>query len=150
MSGEKPPSQPTIEQQVQAAYQQYQLLESQIGFYQEQFQTLSQLFTELSFTVSTLHGLKDASPDQEILIPIGSGVYAWGRIENKENILTLIGANIHVEKDIDAAIQIVQERRSKVESTLKKLTEETQKLAAERDQLRAFLEQYTMSSSQGQ
>ncbi len=140
---------PSLEQQVQAAYQQYQLIESQLAFYQEQFQTLSQLFTELSLSISTLKGLKESSTDNEILIPIGSGAYVWARIENKEQVLTLVGAHVHVEKSIDDAIQTIEGRKAKVENSLKQLTNETQRLASERDRIRQFIEQVAAQRPSG-
>ena len=142
------PNQMPLEQQVQTVYQQLQLIEQQIKLYQEQLEAFSQLYTELSLTISTLDGLKNADENQEILIPVGSGAYVWANIKDKNKVLTLVGARLHIEKDIDSAKKTVHERRLRVEEMIKNIGAEIQRLSADRDRLIQFLEQVNAKLSQ--
>lgn len=89
-------------EQIQAMQQEAQKIEEQIIH-------LERRRAELEIILSSLDEIKNQESD-ELLIPIGSGLFVEGKITNKTDALINIGSNIVVKKNFDEAKKIINEQ----------------------------------------
>ncbi len=122
--------------------QQYgQQLESEIKALEEQRLQAETLKSDLTKTGATLRGLKDPDNEQEILIPIGSGVYIQGKITNWQKILVNVGAGTIVPKSLDDAIKLVEEQTTNYQKLIQEISSEIQKKVNEIQAVQAKLQE---------
>ncbi|MEM2918213.1 MAG: prefoldin subunit alpha [Candidatus Altiarchaeota archaeon] len=111
---------------------QRNLLELEI--YKKKFENLTQemqmvelSLVELDNTKKAINILKNEKSSGETLVSIGSGVYSKANNLDNEKVLLGIGAGFYVEKTIDEASKILDERMEK----LSKVANEIQKNASD-------------------
>lgn len=129
------------EEQVQrlvAAYQQYQAEHDALV----QQLSLSRMATEgLDRAVSAVNALSSAEEGQEILVPIGSGSFAYARLASKEKVVLNVGAGVSIEKPADEAGKSLKARREEVAEGSRKLAEVVARIEQEMNGIQAALEQ---------
>ncbi|MBU2616260.1 MAG: prefoldin subunit alpha [Nanoarchaeota archaeon] len=97
-----------------------------LGFYEHQLNQLRQQFQAIEEGVIELSSLSmgleevDVSEGEEILAPIGRGVFVKAKITSKELIVD-VGNRTLVKKDIPETKKIIEEQISKLESLKKDL-----------------------------
>lgn len=105
---------------------QFQMFEQQIRMIQEQSQAVEQAIVELgslNFELDELVGKKD----EEILSPIGRGIYAKSKLISEE-LLVDIGNKNFVKKSIPETKIIVQNQIKKLEKAKEELNKELEKI----------------------
>ena len=109
-----------------------------------QFQVLEDKFKELNqkrelFTIklAELEQTKQAiddiagSNDDEILIPLGSGVFVPGKLEKKEKMIVSLGENAAMEKDVEEIKSILEKRRKILEEGIESVKKSMLNIAQE-------------------
>ncbi|MBU2616374.1 MAG: prefoldin subunit alpha [Nanoarchaeota archaeon] len=97
-----------------------------LGFYEHQLNQLRQQFQAVEEGVVELNSLSiglgeiDVSEGEEILAPIGRGVFVKAKITSKELIVD-VGNRTLVKKDIPETKKIIEEQISKLENLKKDL-----------------------------
>lgn len=108
---------------------QFQMFEQQIRMIQEQQQAVEQAIVDLSslnFELDELVGKKD----EEILSPIGRGIYASAKLTSEE-LLVDIGNKNFVKKSIPETKIIIQNQIKKLEKAKEELNKELEKINTE-------------------
>ena len=108
---------------------QYQMFEQQIRMIQEQQQAIEQAIIELgslNLELDDLIGKKD----NEILAPIGRGIYASAKLLSEE-LLVDIGNKNFVKKSIPETKKILQDQLKKLEKVKEELNGELEKINTE-------------------
>ncbi len=108
---------------------QFQMFEQQIRMIQEQQQAIEQAIIELgslNLQMDELIGKKD----NEILAPIGKGIYANARLLSEE-LLVDIGNKNFVTKTIPETKNIIQNQLKKLEKVREELNGELEKINTE-------------------
>lgn len=108
---------------------QFQMFEQQIRMIQEQVQAVEQAIIELgslNLQMDELIGKKD----NEILAPIGRGIYANARLLSEE-LLVDIGNKNFVKKSIPETKKILQNQVKKLEKVKEELNGELEKINIE-------------------
>ena len=108
---------------------QFQIFEQQIRMIQEQLQAVEQAIVELgslNFGLDELVGKKD----EEILSPIGRGIYAKSKLISEE-LLVDIGNKNFVKKSIPETKKIIQNQIKKLEKAKEELNKELEKINTE-------------------
>jgi|GEM_PF-492413 len=108
---------------------QFQMFEQQIRMIQEQQQAVEQAIVDLSslnFELDELVGKKD----EEILSPIGRGIYASAKLTSEE-LLVDIGNKNFVKKSIPETKIILQNQIKKLEKAKEELNKELEKINTE-------------------
>ncbi|MEW6329813.1 MAG: prefoldin subunit alpha [Candidatus Micrarchaeota archaeon] len=118
-----------------------QVCQQQAQALQQQLSAIRASATEIEATLETLRamgGMKDGN----VLVPVGAGVQARGKISDTEKVLYELGAGVIVEKSVAEAISALTERRislqnarSEMERGLSELGGRLQKLDAEAKRL---------------
>lgn len=84
------------------------LYQEQLRSLVEQATSLDMMEVELTSAKVTLQNV--GKGDDSLLVPIGSGIFVKSRREPKEKVLVSIGAGMIVEKEIDGAITLIDEK----------------------------------------
>lgn len=120
-----------MEKQVlQKKYMNFQLLTERLNALQEQHSALEAHANELTILLSSLDELKQAKEGQEILVPLSSSLFTKAKLQQNQNFIIGVGANVLVEKSFDEAYASITSQKAELSSILKQLEEELQRLMA--------------------
>ena len=92
---------------LQKNYIELQLLENQLQQITQQLGIIEQHINELMMVEEGLDNLKDVKNGNELLIPLGSGIFINGNIESSNEILLNVGAGVVVKKSREEVKSIV-------------------------------------------
>ncbi len=106
---------------------QISAVEYQISFLQQQFASLTERIAELRVSLSTLNSIQKTK-DEDILLPVGGSVYAFGKLMDNSRVIIGLGANIFAEKGIDEAIKDINERQLEMERLQKQMRQQLEQL----------------------
>ncbi len=114
------------EESLQQGIATLELIKVQIENLQKQIDALQLSIQEHARAIETLEGYAKID-DQEMLVPIGAGVFISARMGEKKGMLS-IGNELFVELPLEKIIENLKSRRQSFESLLTKLTEDMKKL----------------------
>ncbi len=103
-----------------------QILQAYFSEMQKQVSEIETKKSELEYLSDGLTQLK-GQKDKDILIPLGSGVLAKGKLTEDEKVIVNIGSNVLVKKTLDEAKKIIDKQIKELNSILKQLEDEMQK-----------------------
>jgi len=109
-----------MEKELQEKLITYRILESRLNSLLKQRDLITSKLLELQ---STLSSINEIEKSQEILFPLGSEVYTFGKIIEKNKIILEVGGGIALEKNLEESKISLNERRVEFE----KILNETQK-----------------------
>lgn len=98
----------------------YRILEARLNSLLKQRDLITSKLLELQ---STLSSINEIEKSQEILFPLGSEAYTFGKIIEKNKIILEVGAGIALEKNLEESKNSLNKRRVEFE----KILNETQK-----------------------
>lgn len=90
---------------------------------------LNTTLAELSAAKSALDEIGSLNEGEELLVPVGAGVFVRAKLAGKEKVLVTLGANIMVEKALEDTRKYLEEREQKVRDALQKSVADYQVLA---------------------
>jgi len=102
-------------------------IEYQISFLQQQFNFLTQNLAELNVSSITLNSIKKTK-EEDILLPVGGMVFAFGKLTDKSRVIIGLGANIFADKEIDEAIKDISEIHLEIEGVQKQTKQQLEQL----------------------
>ncbi len=115
------------EEELRQLMTQISAVEYQISFLQQQFASLTERIAELRVSLSTLNSIQKVK-DEDILLPVGGSVYAFGKLMDNSRVIIGLGANIFAEKGIDEAIKDINERQLEMERLQKQMRQQLEQL----------------------
>lgn len=125
-------------EQTQAEVQQkimtYQILQRHLENIRKEAELVERKFIETEATRQLLGDIKMGSKETEMLLPVGNGLFAKGKLTDKK-LLMEIGAGILTKKSIESAEQVVNETRVEIEQAAKKLNNEMKEAVQKLNQL---------------
>ncbi len=107
-----------MEEDTQQKIAQYRLLEMRLNALLKQRELLQEKIFEVE---STLSFLEDLSTTEDVIFPVGSGVFSFGRIQNKDKLIILIGSNTAIEMDLENAKKFLKEKTEAILNSFQKL-----------------------------
>ncbi len=117
------------QQDPQAELQQkvltYRILQSHLEQIRREAELIERRYIEIEATRQFLEDMKSSKADTEILLPVGNGMFAKGKLTDKK-LLMDIGAGILSNKSSTDAESVVHESKAEIEATVKKLNDEMQ------------------------
>lgn len=129
------------EQEQREAMQKYQQIQQQMEQVQEYIERVEENIQELDETREAVGDLEDQEIGSEILVPVGSGVFAVGELKENEKVVTDVGADSYEKKELEDAQELLGQRKSQMEDTRDELTETIQDLQEEMQELQQKLQQ---------
>lgn len=118
---------------------QFQILESNLKALQEKADELSQRIEEAQSTKTAIEELKQIKPSNA-LIPLGSGNFVSGKIENTEEVLIGIGSGIAIKKKREDAIIVLDNTLKELEKNLDDVRSQIMSIALQLEKLQEELE----------
>lgn len=103
---------------------EFQILEANLKMLQERANVINQKAEELEKTRVAIEELKDTKPSKA-LIPLGSGNFVNGSIENSENIIVGIGSGVAIKKKREESIKILDDRIKDLENDLNDISKQS-------------------------
>ncbi|PIO00347.1 prefoldin subunit alpha [archaeon CG10_big_fil_rev_8_21_14_0_10_43_11] len=122
---DKKPAQNLSEEDKQQALYQMQLMQQEAEKIEQQIIELEKRRIELDVVLMSLDEIKNQKKS-DILVPVGSGVFAEGTLKEAKGVLVNVGSNIVVRKDIEDAKKSVKEQIDEIENIKDMLQKELQ------------------------
>jgi len=108
------------ERNVQKEFQEkvlaYRILESRINALSQQRDLLTNKMFEIQTTLNSIDELEKS--DEDIIFPVGSESYAYGKISDKGKMIVEIGAGVAMEKTFEEARSILKGRMADMDKAL--------------------------------
>ncbi len=126
----------------------YQLLQQTLESLKGQALLLQNRFVELETTKQALEDIKGLNAANETLVPLGSGFYVHGKINDTKKLLVNVGAGVMLNKEIGPSMDMINEKRAEVEKALESIQENLNHIVQRINQIGAELQE-VISSQRG-
>jgi len=114
-----------MNEDTQRKYIEIQILEQQIKQIQKNLEILNQQIFELNMISNSLTEIKKTKIGQELLVPLGSGIFIKTELKDNNEILTNVGSDVVISKTnaetktfIKSQTEFVIEMITKIEQEL--------------------------------
>lgn len=118
---------------------QFQILDANLRVLQERTKVLTNRIDELQKTKTAMDNLKISKPTKA-MIPLGSGNFVFGRVDDGESIIVGAGAGVAIKKKKEEAIEILDSRVGELENSLRGLTGQSQIIVEQLEKLQFEIE----------
>lgn len=108
---------------------EYGMLAQLLEDLRRRIEVLNTTLAELASAKSALEEISALGEGEELLVPIGAGVFVRAKLANNRSVLVTLGANIIVERTVDEARKFLEEREQRVRDLLQKSAADYQALA---------------------
>ncbi len=125
-------------------------IEQQLQMLSQQRELMLTAYQENQRAQSTLKEYKELQSGEEMLVPVGGDTFIKATAMDDKNTLIGVGSDVLIEKDIDKAIEQLDERLEKIQDTEKKVVDNINQLSKEGQALNSMLEQLKMQAMQAQ
>lgn len=126
-----------------ATLQQY---EAQIKAFSAQLTLLEQVMREEGRAQTTLEGLHNTEPGQELLIPLGQGTYLHGKVTETDNALVSLGSDVTQQVSLEEALQRVGQRVKEAEQAMQSYAQSINQMQSQYTALQEKVEQALQES----
>ena len=96
---------------------EFQLLDSNLRMLQERAELFNQKLQEVQSTKEALDELENTKPNKA-MIPLGSGNFIFGSIDNCDDVLVGVGAGVAVKSNRNKALENLDKRIEELEKSL--------------------------------
>lgn len=139
----------TEQKEIQEKLALYQLLQNRLGELRQQVSLLEKRFMEIEMTRNALEDVGKLKKDSEILVPLGSGCYARGKLTDTENLLVDLGAGAVTHKETKPAQEMMDKKKEEIEKLIQEIHKETVNTVNKMNELGAQLQQSMAQAQQG-
>jgi prefoldin alpha subunit len=117
----------------------YRILEARLdGLLKQRDMVVSKLI-EIQTTLASIDEIEKSK--EEILFPIGSEAYTFGKVIDKKKMIVEIGANVALEKTVEEGRQTLNKRKEEMENALNALQKDIAQISAGLEQLGPEIEE---------
>jgi prefoldin alpha subunit len=92
----------------------YQILQKHLESLTQNAVMIERRYEELEATKMALEDIAKAK-ESEILVPLGSGIFTYGKIEDSRRMLVDTGAGVFIDKDPESSKSLLEERKKEIE-----------------------------------
>ena len=122
-------------EKLQEKYVLYQILGQNLESLNQQMKIVEQQFAEVKMTALSLDDIKKVEKNNEIFLPLGSGLFGKGMITEKNSMLVNAGAGIFLNKNLTEAKKTLEEREKELEKASVEIREQAQKVTKQINEL---------------
>jgi len=127
-------------EKVQEKYIELQIIEQHIKQLQKQIQMVESQITELATAHEALEDFKKLQAGTKILVPISNGIFAKAEVKDTKELIVNVGANVTVNKDVEAAKSLIQEQIDEMKSFQERVILDLQNLGEKGSSLETELQ----------
>ena len=121
-----------MERELEERIVAYRILESRLDGLLKQRDMVVSKMIELD---TTLKSMDDIEKSEEVLFPLGSETYTFGKVIDKKRMIVEIGSGIVLEKTVEEAKETMKKRRSELENILNNVQNEVMQVSSSLDVL---------------
>ena len=99
----------------------YQILQKKLEELQQEVLIIERKFLEIESASQTLSDIGKGEGQGDVYFSVGSGIYAKGKVTDRDNIMVEIGRDIMVSKDVKGAREVLDSRKADIEKEGEKL-----------------------------
>jgi len=118
---------------------QFQMLEANLKAMQEREELINERLAEIENTKAAIEELKKIKPGKT-LIPIGSGNFISGKIEDTEELIIGIGSGVAIKKNREDAVGILDNKFKEFEKDLNNIRSQSTTIAFQLAKLQEEIE----------
>ncbi|MEM0449754.1 MAG: prefoldin subunit alpha [Methanomassiliicoccales archaeon] len=111
------------EQELRQALATLELFRAQAETLLEQQQIIQISLEEYTRARQTLEKWKEASPGEEVLVPIGGNSFVYAKVSDNTKALVGVGSGVTIERTVDEAIKTLEARIAELSEAAKKVSE---------------------------
>jgi len=126
---------------IQKKMVQFQIMEANLKALQEKTEEITQRVAEIESTRSAIEELKCIKPTSA-LIPLGSGNFVSGKIENTEEVIVGIGSGVAIKKKREDALAILDNTLKEFNKNLDGMRDQMTTIALGMERIQQDLEKY--------
>jgi len=134
------------EDQAQQLMYQMQVLESYFSDFTQRENTLMNVLKDTTLAIESIKALGEKT-ESDTLVPLGMGTFVKTKISSNDKIVLNIGAGVAIEKDKEAAINVLESRIKEIEVALNETAAQKQEVAAKLEQGKAEMNRLAESIS---
>ncbi|MFC2143179.1 prefoldin subunit alpha [Candidatus Aenigmatarchaeota archaeon] len=135
-----------IEEEMQQKYIEYQVTKQQLNTLAEQHAMVNQKVEEITATINSIKDLKTLKKGDEVLTPLGSGVYIKTEVTEPKAVLIPIGMEITAKETHENAIAHIEKNLKEINEIDKKINKEitihTERMSAQEIELQKMIENH--------
>ncbi|OGI12069.1 prefoldin subunit alpha [Candidatus Micrarchaeota archaeon RBG_16_36_9] len=124
---------------VQKKIMEFQILDNNLKMLQERAEMVNQRLEDMHRTKVAIEDLKTTKPNKA-LIPLGSGNFVYGGIENCEDIIVSVGSDVVIKKKREKAIEVLDVRIKELESNLNTILRQSSAFVMQLEKIQQELE----------
>lgn len=115
---------------IQEKFVLYQLLNQRLEEIKQHATMIQHKMIEFETSRLALSEMRSVKPESEILIPVGSGIYTFGKSSAPENVLIDLGAGVVAKKTMEEAAAHIDKKRKEIEDAAQMLQGEANAITA--------------------
>jgi prefoldin alpha subunit len=96
------------------SYMELQMLGQQAQQLRQHLENIDVQMQELAQTKQSLHELKECKTGSNMLSQVATGMFVRGKLENANNVILNIGAEVGVEKTLKEAQEMIDKQLTEV------------------------------------
>ncbi len=128
-----------------------QQLNSQVEAFQNQLDFIDELIEGHNQAKKTMEKYSEKEQGSQLLVPIGANSFIQSKVGDNDKVLIGLGADVSAEKEVNEAMDIVEERKKEFEDTKADLEEDFNEMKNQAQELEQEVRQeYQELQSQGQ
>ncbi|MCS7105502.1 MAG: prefoldin subunit alpha [Thermofilaceae archaeon] len=105
---------------------EYNLLSQLLDEVRKRIDLLNATLTEISASKSALDEVQVLNEGEELMVPLGAGVYARAKLASKNSMLVSIGAGLLVERNLDETRRTLENKEQRIRDALQRSLAEYQ------------------------
>lgn len=110
----------------------YRVLEARLEAAIKQRDSIASRIVEMQAVKESIGELEKSD---DVIFPVGSDVFAFGKIAEKKKVMVAVGAGVIMEKSIAEAKEILDKRREEMEQVMKEVQGNIEKVSSTLEQL---------------
>jgi len=118
---------------------QFQILEANLKALQERSDVLAERIEEIQNTKAAIEELKQVKPTKA-LIPLGSGNFISGKIEDTEDVIVGVGSGVAIKKKREDAVAILDDNLKELEKSLDDMKNQIMSIALQLERIQEEVE----------
>jgi len=134
------------EDKAQQLMYQMQVLESYFADFAQRENTLMNVLKDTTLAIESIKEIGEKN-ESDTLVPLGMGTFAKTKISSNDKIVLNVGAGVAIEKDREAAINVLESRIKEIEVALNETASQKQEVAAKLEQGKAEMNRIAESIS---
>jgi len=120
---------------------EFQILDANFKILQERAEILNKKLEELQKTGAAIEELKITKPNRA-LIPLGSGNFVYGNIEDCEEIIVGVGSGVAIKKKREKALETLDGRVKEIEKNLNDVLKQSSAFVIQLEKVQQEIEKF--------